>query len=66
MNTNGHEWVKTTNQYHNIVIILILKFASLKIDVMGDFSAYRIHINRPGQISYISNNKQIIQSYINY
>ena len=59
MNTNGHEW-KTSNQYLNTVIILILNFALLKIDVMADCSAYRIHSNRPGQTSYVSKNKQII------
>ena len=49
MNTNGHEWIKTTNQYLNTVIILTLTFASLKINVMADYSAYRIHSNKSGQ-----------------
>ena len=40
MNTNSREWVKTINQYCNTVIILILKYASLKINIMADYSAY--------------------------
>ena len=40
MNTNGHEWFKTTSQYHNIVIILTLTFGSLKINIIADYSAY--------------------------
>ena len=37
---NDHKLVKTTNQYHNTVIILTLKFASSKINIMADYSAY--------------------------
>ena len=40
MNTNSREWVKTINQFRNTVIILILKYASLKINIMADYSAY--------------------------